>query len=248
MTGRRHGLKPEAILERPCGTPGVPQGRTSIATGFNPWNRSRLAGWIVLIILLHAGCATNRYEPPRPKDVERGIASWYGKDFHGKPTASGEIYDMHGLSAAHRELPLGTVVDVTNLENDRHLRVTINDRGPFVRGRILDLSYGAAKELGMADAGLAKVEIRIVSVGEGRAGPIRTSRYTVQVGAFRDKANAVATQRRLAGEYPDVVLASAGGWHRVRVGRFRKRQEAEDVRRRLAQAGEDARVVGLPVS
>ena len=200
---------------------------------------------IASFVALLAGCATNRFEPPRPDAVERGVASWYGKDFHGKPTASGVIYDMHGMTAAHRELPLGTVVDVKNLENGRKVRVEINDRGPFVKGRILDLSYGAAKKLGMADAGLAKVEIRIVRVGDGRSGPIRTSRYTVQVGAFRDKANAVEVKRRLEGDHPDVELVSVDGWHRVRVGTYRKRRDAEDVRRRLAKAGFDAMVVGL---
>ncbi len=208
--------------------------------------RHGLPGVLALILLLlQAGCATNRYEPPRPKDVERGVASWYGKDFHGKPTASGVIYDMHGMTAAHRELPLGTVVDVENLENGRKVRVEVNDRGPFVNGRILDLSYGAAKKLGMADAGLAKVEIRIVRVGEGRSGPIRTARYTVQVGAFRDKANAVEVKRRIEHDHPDVELLTVDGWYRVRVGSFRKRSDAEDVRRRLAKAGFDAMVVGL---
>ncbi len=205
-----------------------------------------LGSAIVILALLVAGCATNRFEPPRPKATERGVASWYGKDFHGKPTASGETYDMHAMTAAHRELPLGTVVDVENLENGRHVRVVINDRGPFVRGRILDLSYGAAKKLGMAAAGLARVEIRIVSVGDGTSGPIRTLRYAVQAGAFRDKANAVAILRRIEGQHPDARLVSADGWHRVRVGPFRKRRDAEDVRRRLARVGIDAVVVGLP--
>lgn len=208
-----------------------------------PCNALMIAASLVGLWL--AGCATNRYEPPRPDTVERGVASWYGKDFHGKPTASGVIYDMHGMTAAHRELPLGTVVDVRNLENGRKVRVEINDRGPFVKGRILDLSYGAAKKLAMADAGLAKVEIRIVSVGGGRSGPIRTARYTVQVGAFRDKANALETKRRIEGDHPDVELLTVDGWHRVRVGNFRKRSDAEDVRRRLAKAGFDAMVVGL---
>ncbi|MEM7355171.1 MAG: septal ring lytic transglycosylase RlpA family protein [Acidobacteriota bacterium] len=209
--------------------------------------RGRLAPALpALLLLFTAACATNRYQPPRPGDTSRGISSWYGKDFHGKPTASGVIYDMHGLTAAHRELPLGTVVDVRNLENGRNVRVEINDRGPFVRGRILDLSLGAAKAIGMADAGLAKVEIRIVSIGEGRSGPIRTLKYTVQAGAFRDKANALEIQRRLQAQHSQVELQSVDGWHRVRVGTFRKRQDAEAVLRQLEKAGLDAIVIGLP--
>lgn len=202
----------------------------------------------VVLLGLHLGaCATNRFEPPKPDADMRGIASWYGKDFHGKPTANGEIYDMHGLTAAHRELPLGTVVDVENLDNGRRVRVRINDRGPFIAGRILDLSFGAAKQLAMTDAGLARVEIRIVSVGEGRSGPIRTSRYTVQVGAFRDRENAVEIMRRLADDHQDIVVTTVKGWHRVRVGSFRERRDADELRRRLtASLGLTAIVVALP--
>ncbi len=208
--------------------------------------RSALMGFVLLPWLVFAGCATNRYEPPRSGATVRGVASWYGKDFHGKPTASGVIYDMHGLTAAHRELPLGTVVDVRNLENGRKVRVEINDRGPFIKGRIIDLSYGAAKKIGMAEAGLAKVEVSIVSVGQGKNGPARTFKYTVQAGAFREKANAQAARDRLASEHSGVELVSADGWHRVRVGTFRKRADAEDVKRQLKRSGFDAMVVGLP--
>ncbi len=93
---------------------------------------------------------------------ERGIASWYGEDFHGWVTASGEIYDMESLSGAHRTLPLGTVVRVTNVENGKQTRVRINDRGPYVNGRILDLSYAAARKLGMAEGGLSAVSLEVV--------------------------------------------------------------------------------------
>ncbi len=206
----------------------------------------KTAGAALLLCLIVTGCATNRYQPPRPRDTVRGMASWYGEDFHGKPTASGTIYDMHGLTAAHRELPLGTVVDVTHLDNGRHVRVLVNDRGPFVRGRILDLSYGAARKLDMVGEGVARVEIRIVSVGGGTSGPIRTRRYTVQAGAFRDRVNAVATLRRIEGDYPQAELQSAGGWHRLRVGVFGNRRDAEEVRRRLERVGLDAMVVALP--
>ncbi len=198
-----------------------------------------------LVCLLIAGCATNRYQPPKPSDTVRGMASWYGKDFHGKRTANGEIYDMYGISAAHKELPLGTVVDVTHLDNGRKVRVRINDRGPFIRGRILDLSYGAAQKLNMVGEGVAPVEIRIVSIGGGTAGPMSTLRFTVQAGAFREKTNAVAILRQIEGDHPEARLVTADGWHRVRVGSFRYRKDAEEVKRQLARAGVDARVVGL---
>jgi len=92
---------------------------------------------------------------------QRGIASYYGEDFHGRRTASGEIYDMNGISAAHKTLPFSTLVEVKNLENGRKITVRVNDRGPFVQGRIIDLSVGAAKALDMYETGTAMVEIRV---------------------------------------------------------------------------------------
>lgn len=107
----------------------------------------------------------------------RGLASWYGEDFHGWPTANGELYDMDALTAAHRTLPLGTVVRVTNVENGRQVLLRINDRGPYVNGRILDLSRRAALELGMLEDGISPVQIEVVGLHEtdvllaGQPGP-----------------------------------------------------------------------------
>lgn len=97
-----------------------------------------------------------------------GVSSYYGKDFHGKLTANGEIYDMYGLTAAHKTLPLNTVVRVTNLENDTSLILRINDRGPYVKGRILDCSYGAAVKLDFVNQGTTKVKIEIIEVGDNK--------------------------------------------------------------------------------
>lgn len=99
---------------------------------------------------------------------ERGIASWYGEDFHGWMTANGEIYDMEALTAAHRTLPLGTAILVTNVENGRQVRVRINDRGPYLYGRVLDLSLAGARALDMVDSGVAAVQIEVV--GDQSAG------------------------------------------------------------------------------
>lgn len=93
---------------------------------------------------------------------ERGIASWYGDDFHGWVTASGEIYDMHTLTAAHRTLPLGTIVRVTNVVNGKHVVIRINDRGPYVNGRILDVSFAAAKRLAMLRDGISAIQLEVV--------------------------------------------------------------------------------------
>ena len=103
---------------------------------------------------------------PAGQPYQVGTASWYGSDFDGRLTASGEPYDMYDMTAAHLKLPLGSYVRVTNLHNGRAVVVRINDRGPIVPGRIIDLSYGAAQKLAMTERGLAKVDIEILSLGE----------------------------------------------------------------------------------
>jgi rare lipoprotein A (peptidoglycan hydrolase) len=100
---------------------------------------------------------------PFPESETKGIASWYGPGFHGQRTASGEIYNMYNYTAAHKTLPLGTYVRVINLENDKMVIVRINDRGPFKRGRIIDLSYAAAKKIDMIASGTARVKLDIIS-------------------------------------------------------------------------------------
>jgi peptidoglycan lytic transglycosylase len=126
------------------------------------------------LCLILSGCATSRPTPPTearpeakpepgPRAEQTGEASWYGEPHHGRPTASGEVYDMYKLTAAHRTLPLGTRVLVTNLNNGRAVEVRINDRGPSVDGRIIDLSYAAARELGGVSGGTIPVRIRVLS-------------------------------------------------------------------------------------
>lgn len=122
------------------------------------------AALIALVLL--SGCGGKRsksYTPfGKPGYTEIGLASWYGKPYHGRKTSSGERYDMHEMTAAHRTLPFGTWVEVTALATGRDVRVRINDRGPFVKGRIIDLSYAAAKKLRMVKEGV--VEVRMVVV------------------------------------------------------------------------------------
>lgn len=200
---------------------------------------------VLVLLLLAVGCAGNRLEPPRAGEVMRGMASWYGEPFHGRATASGEIYDMHGLTAAHRELPLGTRAEVTNLDNGRKVRVLVNDRGPFVRGRILDLSFGAAKELDMVNAGLARVEIRVLEVGTGRPGPSLGTRFTVQLGAFQDRGNAERLLAKVRPHAPEAEIVTEEGWHRVRVGRFRDQTAAEQLKLELVDVGFSAFVLDV---
>ena len=104
----------------------------------------------------------------RVPKVITGISSYYGTDFHGKLTANGEVYDMYGLTAAHKTLPLNTIVRVTNLENNKSLILRINDRGPYVKGRILDCSYGAAKKLDFLVQGITKVKIELIEIGDNK--------------------------------------------------------------------------------
>jgi rare lipoprotein A len=118
---------------------------------------------------------------------EKGIASWYGPSFHGRKTSSGETFDMHKFSAAHKLLPMHAKVTVTNLENGRSVLLTVNDRGPFIAGRVLDLSYGAAKSLGMVDRGLARVLIRASEPVPGQKDDDIVGDFFVHIGSFEDK-------------------------------------------------------------
>ena len=112
---------------------------------------------------LFIACAPKSGNIPRDTGwSDKGLASWYGNKFHGRKTASGEIYDMHKLTAAHRTLPFGTIVKVTNRKNNKSVVVRITDRGPFVRGRIIDLSYGAAAQIDMINEGLVPVKIIVI--------------------------------------------------------------------------------------
>lgn len=220
-------------------------GSSALDPSPGPSLRTLLSGLLILGFLLSA-CSSHRFSRPTTGTTQRGVASWYGEPFHGRKTASGETYNMHGLSAAHRELPLGTLIEVTNLDNDRKVEVVVNDRGPFIRGRILDLSFGAAKVLGVVDAGLAKVEIRVLDVGTGRSGPGLHSRFTVQVGAFGSHQNAVELMRRVAVHHEGAEVVSAGKLHRVHIGLFRNQTAAEEMRRQLMDEGFDALVIVLP--
>ena len=118
------------------------------------------------VFFVFSGLGACNSTPSRPaRHTETGVAAWYGSQFQGRPTASGERFDQNAMTAAHKRLPFGTVVQVTHLENQKTVRVRINDRGPFTEGRIIDLSHGAAEKLDMISTGLAKVRIEVVSWG-----------------------------------------------------------------------------------
>lgn len=185
------------------------------------------------------------YPPPvlTPRGTEVGVSSWYGPGFHGQLTASGERYDQHALTAAHRTLPLGTRVEVRNLANGRSVRVRINDRGPYKMGRVLDLSRAAADVLGMIGPGTADVEIRVV---DARYRRWPTVRYSVQIGAFRQRAEAdaagVAAARVGENAYLKLTRRDDFPWS-VRVGPFDEREDALTARDRLERDGFPALLV-----
>jgi rare lipoprotein A len=197
---------------------------------------------ICLILSITWGCAHFRKEsiPPPVKKVEVGWASWYGKDFHGRKTSSGEVYDMYQLTAAHRTLPLGTRAMVTHLGNGRSVMVTINDRGPFIKGRIIDLSYAAAQVLDMAREGIAKVRVEVIEKEYIPATSPEGS-FTIQVGSFVNRSNASRLMEELRKEHPDVYIqvleTPENTYYRVRLGKFKTREEAYQFAEGLAHEG-----------
>ena len=170
----------------------------------------------------------------RPRAIgyrETGKASWYGKRFDGRPTANSETFDMHKLSAAHKTLPLPSYVRVVNLNNDKSIVVRINDRGPFVEGRIIDLSYAAARKLGMLNDGVVPVEIELIE-------PPRHRNQWIQVGAYSSRRNADVVAGKLKDLRSSVVKTRARGRHvnQVRLGPFALRELAA-VKKQLRSRG-----------
>ncbi len=151
--------------------------------------------------------------------TEEGNASWYGVPFHGRRASNGEIYDMYKLTAAHRTLPFETMVRVTNLSNGKSIVVRITDRGPFVDNRIIDLSFAAAQEVDSVGPGVVPVRVEVLGGVDPTAGF-----FTVQVGAFRDRANAERLRDRLSALYPPIFIqqydSPDGIFYRVRVGKI----------------------------
>ncbi len=189
---------------------------------------------MALVVLL-AACTSTRL-PQRPPATstytEEGLASWYGEPYHGRPTASGATYNMHAMTAAHRTLPFGTWIMVTNLENRKQAEVLVNDRGPFVPGRILDLSRAAAASLGMLEKGVARVRLEVVRWGDGM---VAFPCWEVQVGAFARPENVERAKMALQKKGWAIRTAPAGGGRtRVRVTGLAGRAHALEVARALA--------------
>lgn len=187
--------------------------------------------------------------------TQTGLASWYGGFFHGRKTSNGEIYDMHGMSAAHKTLPLGVFVRVKNVENGKEITVRVNDRGPFVKGRIIDLSLSAAKSLGVAKPGTAPVKIEALGfLGTGKEQytlpkSYEIGKFTVQVGAFINLENAKELHSKMEEAYGFSQIRSTWikgqKFYRVYSGKHKSLKAAEKSGKKLEKQYPDSFVVAL---
>jgi len=170
---------------------------------------------------------------------ERGIASWYGSKFHGRRTSSGELYDMHLPTAAHKSLPLPTYAEVTNLDNGRKMIVKINDRGPFHEGRIIDLSYAAAIKLGVDKTGTARIDVRAINVKTSRKSSVKVADGTfLQVGAFSKRKTAEELAGKMnAAHLKPVSVQKSRGLYKVWIGPYQSEAEIEAHMRRVVELG-----------
>lgn len=181
---------------------------------------------------------------------QSGQASWYGKKFHGRPTSNQEVFDMYKLTAAHKTLPLPSYVEVTNLKNDKKVVVRVNDRGPFVGDRIIDLSYAAAKALDFVNDGIADVHIRVInSPNDLVQNPIKQGLTYLQLGAYSDK-NAAYNLAKKASEllgietFVTILSTHTGALHRVRIGPISSEQKVNTLLNKITSSGiPDAKVI-----
>lgn len=182
-----------------------------------------------------SSCATSRGTATRGMTLEVGMASWYGPNFHGKSTANGETYDQNELTAAHKTLPFNTVVKVTNLENGKSVAVRINDRGPYVGNRVIDVSRAAAEQLEMIGPGTAEVRLELVSseVPVGRR--VEPEMFTVQLASYTERNQADEYAKRVDGAFVQSALVNGITYYRVFSGRFRDRDDAVRHQRALSR-------------
>jgi rare lipoprotein A len=251
-----------SLLLQACSSPGLREkpfrsvSEAPAGGAAAPQPRKELKGWERPYVVFG-----ERYEPLIGHDgfSEQGLASWYGRDFHGKKTSNGEIYDMHAMTAAHKTLPLGIHVKVTHLNTGKEVVVRLNDRGPFVKGRIIDLSYTAAQALDVVGPGTAPVRVEALGYREadsaGRvtyrpASSYQIGNFAVQVGAFSLAENAQRLAGQLQREHGAATVQE--GWvngqrfYRVRAGRYDSLGAADAARLRFEAGGyPNAFVVGL---
>jgi rare lipoprotein A len=202
-------------------------------------SRKCVCAFIVAAFML-SSCST----PYKPSSGY-SIASWYGAEFHGRPTASGEIYDMNAYTCAHKEYPFGTRLKVTSTVNDKSVNCIVNDRGPFVDGRDLDLSYAAAKDMGLLGSGTGTVRIDKLDRDSSYIKEVKyvsdSGPFTIQVGSFRDESNATRLKTGLDLKYSKVYISKTDingeKFFRVRIGEFQESGEVKKVAAGLAEEG-----------
>lgn len=221
------------ILNEVCDRMGV-----FMATIRFTWPTRSLQLWALLFFTLIFGLSCRARQEYYPGGfVQTGIASWYGPEFHGQPTSSREIYNMHDLTAAHNSLPLGALVMVTNLSNGKSVVVRINDRGPFVKGRVIDLSYAAAKALDMIGPGTVEVRIELLP---SPSLPRLPPSFSVQVGSFIIRENADQLRRELENSYKNVFITELRTprqvYYRVRL-KAENLEAARELALKLAASG-----------
>ena len=205
---------------------------------------------LILLILFIQACGVARTGTERPparaaEDVEAtrmlqsGVASWYGSKFHGKSTANGETYNMNDFTAAHRTLPFNTVVKVENLDNGKSVVVRINDRGPYVGNRVIDLSRRAAREIDMEHSGTARVQIFLVEDGDRPVTDRVTNEetYTVQLASFNSERDATTFSDRINNSRVERVIFGDNTAYRVYYGTFTSINDARAAQQRLARQG-----------
>jgi len=193
--------------------------------------------WALMLMAILAACAPTKKELiNEPFDREKmlryrevGFASWYGKEYHGRKTANGEVYDMYAMTAAHPTLPFNTFVRVTNTENGKKVELRINDRGPFIAGRIIDLSQSGARAVEMLTRGTAKVTVEVTGFA-GSESSFLQGTFALQVGAFESEENAQRLGNELRKKYANVHVvlweSNVKRLYRVRLGAFRSEAEA----------------------
>lgn len=202
-----------------------------------------------LLVAFVVSCSSvhTKSSPAPIYDKNNAVASWYGPKFHGRPTSSGEIFNMYAMTCAHKEYPFGTRLKVTNIENNRSTECVVNDRGPFVEGRDIDLSYAVAKEIGVIGPGISRVMLETNGRDKSYIKPVKvqtsekTGLFAIQVGAFTDSINAVRLKVALRLKYANVYIQETEvegmTYYRVRVGNYKDYNTALSVAEQLGQEG-----------
>lgn len=204
-----------------------------------------------LLLAVLSSCTGSRQEVRHEyQNKTVAVASWYGPQFHGRPTSSGEIFNMHAMTCAHKEYPFGTRVKVTNILNDRSAECLVNDRGPFVEGRDIDLSYAMAKEIELIGTGTGKVILEVNGRDSSYIRPVKfqtsekTGLFAIQIGAFTENINAVQLKVALRLKYGNVYIQEAEvkgtTYYRVRVGNYENYNSALSIAEQLGQEGYQA--------